>query len=424
MKKGIYRIGFCVALVVVVIPFAKSFHFSKGNQFKQNAREAIPDLIVSRPTKRLANGLPAGENPWTLGCIYGLTPHVPGCNVNNATISPTGGWGAIALVDAYYVANAESDLQVFSQQFNSTPFCTSANGCFNVYYATSDGRCSQSMSDQPSPPSSNPSDPSYVWWDETVLDIEMAHAMAPNAKIFLVEAQSGMPSDLFAAVDCASRLVAAAGGGMVSNSYSWPEQSSDPSANHHFTTPGIVYFGSSGDFGAPSRYPASSPNVIAAGGTKIIRDSNGNFKDEVAWSRTPGLPPMTKEGSSGGPSQYQSRPSYQNVVQKVVGSHRGTPDISFDAAFDSGVAIYSSHAGGWVIGGGTSCASPSLAGIINAAGHRASSTAEELTYIYSFYPKKYNEFWHDIISGNNGFPAMAGYDFVTGLGSPRGYGGK
>ena len=80
--------------------------------------------------------------------------------------------------------------------------------------------------------------------------------------------------------------------------------------------------------------------------------------------------------------------------------------------------------GTWVKTGGTSLAAPALAGIINSANSGATSTAQELTLVYNNAIKSYHANWTDIISGNNGFPTLQGYDFATGLGVPLGYGGK
>jgi hypothetical protein len=96
-------------------------------------------------------------------------------------------------------------------------------------------------------------------------------------------------------------------------------------------------------------------------------------------------------------------------------------------AQETGVCVYSSlHQpnAGWFKDGGTSIAAPALSGIINAANHRQSSSFNELSYIYNNALKNYYSHWHDILQGNNGYPALMGYDFTTGLGSPSGYGGK
>ncbi|MEO8402460.1 MAG: peptidase S8 and S53 subtilisin kexin sedolisin, partial [Gammaproteobacteria bacterium] len=124
------------------------------------------------------------------------------------------------------------------------------------------------------------------------------------------------------------------------------------------------------------------------------------------------------------PSLYEARPAYQNFIMRVVGGARGTPDISFDADPTTGVCVYSTVHGGWLKDGGTSVAAPALSGIINLANRRSQSSQEELHFIYQNAIKNYSLYWHDITQGYNGYPALVGYDFTTGLGSPRGYQGK
>jgi kumamolisin len=139
------------------------------------------------------------ETPASLACIYGLTTPSGGCNPNTVTTVASGGSRAIAIVDAYHYANALSDLRTFSAQFGlPTPTASS----FQVVFASG----WQPASDA-------------GWELEMALDIEMAHATAPNAKIYLVEAASDSLYDLLAGVDRAAQLVAAAGGGEVSMSW-------------------------------------------------------------------------------------------------------------------------------------------------------------------------------------------------------------
>lgn len=372
---------------------------------KNGVRHYSPDLIIFKPYKRLANAIPDGETPASIGCIYQLTPTVPGCPKNRTSILPGGGSGAIALVDAGDNPFAESDLAIFSQHFGLRP-CTTANGCFHKVFAT--GVQPPVLPD---------------WVNEIVLDIEWSHAMAPNAQIFLVEAASEAEPDLFFANEVASALVQAAGGGQVSNSWSRHEFKDETQIDAHFQKPGVVFFGSSGDFSAGARYPSSSPFVISCGGTTIERDKNGNFVRETAWSKEA---PNREghSGGSGGPSIFEKRPLYQNSVQRIVGTARGTPDISFVANRRTGVLAYSTFVGGWHLAGGTSVSSPALAGIVNSANRRSPSTQEELSFIYGSAIKNYHSFWRDILIGTNGFPCLSGYDFVTGLGSPLTYNGK
>ena len=110
----------------------------------------------------------------------------------------------------------------------------------------------------------------HIWELEEALDIEYAHAMAPNATLYLVEAASDSLSSLLAAVDKASQLVAKAGGGQVSMSWGSAEFSGQTSFDLHFLTQNVVYFASSGDSPGTS-WPATSANVVAVGGVSISR---------------------------------------------------------------------------------------------------------------------------------------------------------
>lgn len=189
---------------------------------------------------------------------------------------------------------------------------------------------------------------------------------------------------------------------------------------------------------APARYPSSSPYVISAGGTMIQRDSAGNYVGQSAWVNTkPCTKLPCKTGGTGGPSIFEPRPSYQNSVQKIVGTKRGTPDISFAAANIDIFCCGSSATnqcpastttcpsdGVWVKDGGTSLAAPALAGVINSANSGATTSAQELAIIYNGALQNYRSYWTDITEGYNGYHALPGYDFTTGLGVPRGYGGK
>jgi len=259
--------------------------------------------------------------------------------------------------------------------------------------------------------------PDAGWALEESLDIEYAFGMAPKAHIYLVEANSNSFNDLLAAEDQATSLLQAAGGGEASNSWQGGEFSSETSLDSHFQGSGVVYFASSGDSGGQVGYPSTSPYVVSAGGTTILRNSQGFFTNEAAWS-----------SAGGGPSQFEPRPSYQNIIKKIVGTHRGTPDFSSEASNVSYVAIYSQYGcGGWCGVGGTSVSSPTLAGIVNAAGTFNSSTAAENGEAYKDYANKatYKADWRDIIIGSNSrYVCKKGWEFCTGIGSPKTYNGK
>ena len=337
---------------------------------------------------------PAGETPATIRPVYSLTAG--------------GGSQTIAIVDAFDYPTAASDLNTFSSTLGlpAMPDCGS-NGnvapCFRKVFAA--GR----------KPRTN-----CGWAQEAALDIEWAHAMAPNARIVLVEAASNSFANLFAAVDVATaQVTTGAGRGEVSMSWSGSEFSTEASNDGHFQNTGVVYFASSGDTGGVNGYPSVSPFVVSAGGTTINRspaNPNGTFVSETAWS-----------GSGGGPSAFEPKPTYQSGVAGTSATQRSAPDFSFDANPNTGVSVFDSTScqalSGWLVFGGTSVSSPSLAGIVNHAGAFAASSTAELTTIYANRANTAD--FRDIISGSAGsFSAGVGYDFVTGVGSDQGLAGK
>src|SRR5262245_14500259 len=150
-----------------------------------------------------APNVPAGaETPASLACVYDLVSGPPGCPIATSVNVPTGGVGAIAIVDAGDYPTAASDLHAFSSQFGLP------DADFQVVYAN--GKKPPVYSD---------------WIVEEALDIEWAHAMAPNAKLFLVESQQVNTDPTWLAVQVAGNLVAQNGGGVVSMSWGvseWP----------------------------------------------------------------------------------------------------------------------------------------------------------------------------------------------------------
>jgi len=336
------------------------------------------------------NGAPIAENPLSLACIYKLVKQTKGCP-KTSTVVPTGGTKAIVLVDAFDNPDAANDIKTFAAAYGyGTPNFTVVKVGSPV--------------------------PDHNWAVEESLDIEYAFGMAPNAHIYLVEANSNNNSDLYAAEDKAAELLATEGGGEVSNSWQGGEYSGEINDDSHFKAAGVVYFASSGDSGGQVGYPSTSPYVVSVGGTTIIRNSKGLFTNEAAWS-----------SAGGGPSTIEPRPSYQNIIKKIVSTHRGTPDISSEASNVSYVEIYNQYTcGGWCGVGGTSVSSPTVAGIINAAGQFKTSTKAELTEAYKDYANaaKYKADFTDITVGSNRYACAKGWEYCTGIGSPLTYKGK
>lgn len=361
----------------------------------------VPETSIERPGD-------AGLRSHTNFLIYafpgyrtlateGMTPAMLKSVYN---LPATGGSGIIAIVDAYDYPTALNDFNVFSQNFGF-PVETSTN------VTASTNKVLQVVNASGSKPSSN-----QGWAMEESLDIEYAHAMAPNAKIILVEAASNSNSNLYSAVTKAAQLVAANGGkGEVSMSWGASEYFYEALYDGDFQKSGVVFFASTGDNGGKTEYPSTSPYVVGVGGTTINLNADGSFASETGWS-----------GSGGGISSYEARPSYQSVIQNKVGSYKGVPDISFDADPASGAYVYDTTpyngSTGWWIIGGTSLACPCVAGVSNLAGLFESSSFLELGMIYGGLGTAN---FRDIVTGTAGsFSCGPGWDEVTGVGSPLG----
>jgi len=370
------------------------------------------------------------ETPASLACVYKVGPTYSGCSpLTGATSHATGGWGAIALVDAFDNPNAGSDLAFFSSYWG-LPAAKYSRVLANSSFGTLNGRTASCSGT----PAGNTG-----WGLEEDLDIEWAHAMAPQARIILVEACSNSLNDLYYAEQVAGIKVSGWGGGDISNSWGTGEYSTeigtDDDVFYRYYWQNISYFASAGDSGWGAQYPSSSPWVVSAGGTTVNRDANGNYLNQSCWS-----------GSGGGVSAYELWQSPPNILNgmgpwadyqyPIAGqTARQTPDLSFDADPNSGVWVYDTYGyGGWVVVGGTSVASPSLAGIVNGANNQLGQapnigghyTTEEDNLIYDqlFAHTAYPANFTDITTGSNGVSAVVGYDQCTGVGTPYGHLGK
>jgi subtilase family serine protease len=260
------------------------------------------------------------------------------------------------------------------------------------------------------------------WALETSLDVEWVHALAPGATIDLVIAPTNDFSDLFSAVQYAAQTLHAP---VVSMSWGGDEFPGEASYDRVLKNTGTVFITASGDSGSGVQYPAASPYVVAAGGTSLyLKPGTGNLLwPEVAW-----------EGSGGGVSLYESTtPSYQTPFGLTGG--RCVPDVAFVADPNTGVWVYDSnydsYSNAWYVVGGTSVAAQSCAAIIalaNQLGAAARTPIPPLTdghsalYTLAGSSAHYNVqgCYRDITAGYNGdFQALVGYDFITGLGSPK-----
>jgi len=404
ISPAIAAVGVCLILLVLVAASSPARAQARVEGVFNGHRIIYPESSIPQPGRHHTNyfyvdsdqpspGPPPGvETPGSVACVYELVSGPAGCPVSASTAVPTGGWGAIAIVDAGDYPNAASDLAAFSSYYGLPP------ADFTISYVN------------------NVKPPSYSDWEtEEALDIEWAHAMAPNAKLYLVVSKLCMQGTCntdptWQAVTLAARLVAAAGGGVVSMSWGDPEWSTETKYDAYFTSKKAVFFAAAGDSGlGVSIYPGASPNLVSVGGTYFNRDSNGNFVNEQYYTG----------GGGGDISPYELRPSYQNGVESVVGTQRGYPDVASDFCC---APIYLN--GAWYAVGGTSWASPTFAGIVNAAASKSKGSVAELTLMYDVLANQ-TEYATDFYNITEGAPqCIVGFNECAGIGSARTYAGK
>jgi subtilase family serine protease len=302
----------------------------------------------------------------------------------------------IAIVDAYDDPNIAADLHTFDIQYGlPDPMLTRVgqDGTFNL----------------------PGTDPTGGWELEISLDVEWAHALAPQANILLVEAST----DLYKAVDTAR---ATQGVSVVSMSWADPESIHGPADDYHFTTPaghlvggvagGVTFIAAAGDWGQEALYPAVSPNVLAVAGTDLVVATlpgtstriSSAISLETGWSQ-----------SGGGVSTTELRPSYQHGLVGQSANTRTAPDVAFSASPTHGFSVcdtFSNPAVPWYMVGGTSASAPAWAALIAIAdqGRRQAGQgtldgpSQTLPSIYALSASDF----HDIVEGNNGAPTTSG----------------
>jgi hypothetical protein len=336
---------------------------------------------------------PTGYTPAQVRHAYGFD------QINFGGVVGDGTGQTIAIVDAYDDPTIAGDLVQFDRAFGLP------DPAFQKVNQTGGSP----------PPSASP-----TWGVEIALDVEWAHAMAPGARILLVEANSNANADLFAAVGYAARQP---GVSVVSMSWGTPEYPTEAASDEVFTTPpghpGVTFLSAPGDDGAPASYPSASPNVVAVGGTTLTLGAGGTWAGESGWA-----------GGAGGPSAYEPQPLGQLGLVPQTAASRTAPDVAYDADPATGFPIYDSYnypaSAPWAQFGGTSAGTPqwaALVAIVNQGRARAGlgsldGPGQTLPALYQLPAGDF----HDITTGTStGAPRYAagpGYDLVTGRGSP------
>jgi len=341
--------------------------------------------ITARLGRFAAGAAPSGYGPADLHSAYNLPS------------GPAGQGATVALVGAFDDPNAASDLAVYRSQYG-LPACTAASGCFR--------KVNQDGQEGNYPPADED------WAVEESLDIEMVSAICPSCHILLVESD-GTFNGIAQSVDTAVRL----GANYVSNSYGAPDSSATSGLEKYYDHPGVAVTVSSGDSGYGVEWPADYPQVVAVGGTSLLRASNPRGWDEIVWT-----------GTGSGCSTWP-KPSWQTDAGCAK---RTDNDVAAVADPETGVAIYDSFgAGGWGVVGGTSVSSPIIASVYALGGHPVAGTYPA-SYLYAAQNAGEAGLF-DIVAGTNKLsgpncdpPYLCngeiGYDGPTGVGTPDGAG--
>ncbi|HTU77971.1 MAG TPA: S8 family serine peptidase [Solirubrobacteraceae bacterium] len=445
----------------------------------EQARAHTHPLGVLRASSPATHSAAAGDfglRPQDLHSAYDLPTSAPSTQT-------------IALVDAFNDLTAEEDLATYDTEF-ALPQCTAASGCFKKVNENGETGnppfpATQSNLTKEETACKGHSEEACElvadadrWTVEMSLDVETAHAICQSCKIVLVEADTPSYANLETAENTAARLSAQE----ISNSWGGPEciEGECEADTSPFDHPGIVITASAGDEGyldwlaeprSPyANYPASLPDVVAVGGTRLLLGEDGERAGETVWNdggESEGSADGYGAGGSGCSVQFLAKP-WQRAVSDWsrvgCGGARAVADVAADADPYTGVAVYDSnrecestysegptqHTVHWCTIGGTSLASPLIAATFALAGgaHGVEFPARTL---YENAAKSTTALY-DVTEGSNGeclgpfdeetaetacepaeeaqtscsgqliCLAGPGYDGPTGLGTPAGLG--
>lgn len=377
-------------LILLLTAFAPSISFAASASSALSSEPTPQVIFVMGSSSVTCNN--SGLCPSLLDKAYNFT------GMHNAGINGTG--QTVVIDDACGSPTIASDLKTFDSQFGLP------NPTLNVL--TPQGTpCSDSG-----------------WALETSLDVEWSHVVAPGATIDLVEGASPTFHDLYGiwTYTLQNNL-----GNQISNSWLGGGNCGANSILKKAATADVTVAVAAGDGGAwgynhgGNAQPGDCEGVLTVGGTSLYIKSNGAYSSESAWS-----------GSGGGFVQGKAEPSYQSSV-KIKDPYKllGKSDVAAVADPNTGVWVYDSGYGGWIVVGGTSVATPLWSGFMADVNQvRAGNGFAPAGWINSFIYTSiygvggkgtgYSTDFHDVTTGNDGYPAGKGWDVPTGLGSFNG----
>jgi subtilase family serine protease len=439
--------------VIVALALAAGRADGSGAASSAGGARAIPQITVGPRLSAPAFAAPTSADCTAALASFGVvgTCYSPQDIRDEYDITPlisggTDGSGqTIVIFDAFGSPTIASDLKTFDEAYG-LPDPPS----FNVY--TPQGNPQLNYTNLPSPVGlHNKNTGTQIGWAfETTLDVDWAHALAPGANIALVvsptaetQGVQGVPN-----MEDAQRWVLDHGIGKIwSNSWGTTEQAFHTSASiqqldklySDAAAQGVSAFFGTDDSGVANpdkqgrlfplptvSFPSGSTNVIAVGGTQIFPPVSAitTYQPEQVWNDCCGA-------GGGGYSTVFGEPSWQQAaaIPDPTGA-RGTPDVSLNSAIVSSVLIYESFdptgPPGWAFIGGVSSATPQWAAIDALANQADGALGFLAPRLYQIYdnPAAYASSFHDITVGDNsfagitGYPAGAGWDAATGLGTP------
>ncbi|MGW4562436.1 S53 family peptidase [Streptomyces sp. NPDC004561] len=396
--------------------------------------KAVPAIVGHNLVHGVASPLPIAQcqAKWHINC-YNPLQYRTAYDLNALYKKGVTGKGrTIVIVDSFGSPTVQHDLDVYSKQFGLPSTKVKVVKWGKV------------------PPFDPKNSDMTGWAGETSLDVEMAHAVAPDAKIMLVEtavAETEGTTGLPEMMDAEKYYIDHGVGDVITQSFGATENtfpgfekgdfSSIKKLRYAFEDANrkhVTVLASSGDGGATdstadgkgyyktrvNSWPSSDPLVTSIGGTQLhLNDKGQRVKPDSVYN--------DYGAGGGGQSHVFTRPGFQNGVKNVVGSRRGTPDVSMAAAVNGGAWVYSSYdptATGWDVSGGTSEASPLFSGIValadQAAGHRVGNINAAL---YTLFKHKgsgivdVNDGTDNSYQGVQGYKAVNGYDMATGVGT-------
>ena len=401
--------------------YAPAAQLAESGNAQLNAAIVVDTMTIS------GNGI---ANTVALNASAGTVAYTP-AQIRDAyglsALALDGTGQTIAIADAYDDPSIFQSLDAFDAQFSLT---NNGPTFYDQYGPASSFLTVLNQNGQAtSLPSTDPNGPGTDNWEvEEALDVEWAHAIAPGAQIILVEANSQSLSDLMASVSTAASQP---GVSVVSMSWGFPEgqavfAADEAAYDSVFNVLGVTFVASTGDYGtADPEYPAFSPNVVAVGGTSLTLNSDQSYNSETGWGYYSNSLGMSI-GSGGGISTYEPEPAYQEGVQST--GSRTTPDVSLVADPATGAWIADPYnldpSNPFEIVGGTSLSAPAFAGLFGQVNQGRVASGEST--LNSFTPTDTQQAlyrlpqgdYNVIAGGSNGYNTDAGYNLVTGLGTP------